>query len=149
MDDDDDHIDGLSPTSMWRRNRRRKDFSDNEDYKSGKEEDYKSNEEEDYESDEEGEYKTEKEEDHKPIINMGSPSATPPAPIHVCAVRVNVSLGNQRRGAFISTGGRFPDALAMRYPAANRCDRDPPGYWDHKIPKARVQSPEWKTSRQT
>jgi hypothetical protein len=113
MDDNDDHIDGLSPTSMWRRNRRSKDFSDDEDYKSSKEEDYKSNEEEDYESEEEGEYKPEKEEDRKPIINIGSPSATPPTPIPICAVWVNVSLGNKRRGVFISTGGRFLGMLLL------------------------------------
>jgi hypothetical protein len=150
MDDDDDQIDGLSPTSMWRRNRRRKDFSDDEDYKFGNEEDYKSNKEEDYESDEEGQYKPEKKEDHKPVINIGSPSATPPAPVPVSVVRVNVSLRNKRRGAFISTGGKVPrHALANRYPAANLCDRDPPGDWDHKIPKTSVQRPEWKPNRQT
>jgi hypothetical protein len=103
MDDDNDQIDGLSPTSMWRRNRRRKDFSDDKDYKSDKEEDYKSNEEEDYEPDEEGEYKPEEEEDHKPVINIGSPSATPLAPVPISMVWVNVSLENKRRGAFIST----------------------------------------------
>jgi archaellum component FlaC len=66
---------------------------------------------EDYESDEEGEYKPTKEEDHKTVINMGSPLATPPAPVPVSMVRVNVSLGNKRRGAFISTEGRFRGML--------------------------------------
>jgi hypothetical protein len=66
---------------------------------------------EDYESDEEGEYKPKKEEDHKTVINMGSPLATPPAPVPVSMVRVNVSLGNKRRGAFISTEGRFRGML--------------------------------------
>jgi hypothetical protein len=47
MDDNDDEIDGLSPTSMWRRNRKRKDFSDEEDYKPDEEEVYKPEEEED------------------------------------------------------------------------------------------------------
>jgi hypothetical protein len=111
--DGDDQIDGLSPMSMWRRNRRRKDFSDGEDYKCDKEEDYKSNKEEDYESDKEGEYKPEKEEDHKTVINIGSLSATPPAPVLVSAVRVNVSLRNKRRGAFISTRERFPGTLLL------------------------------------
>jgi hypothetical protein len=65
-------------------------------------------------------------------------------------VRVNVSLKNKRRGAFISTRGKVPrHALANRYLAANLCDKDPPGDWDHKIPKTRVQSPEWKPIRQT
>jgi hypothetical protein len=68
--------------------------------------DYGANEEEDYMFDEQGEYKPEKEEDHKPVINSGSPSATPPAPVLVSAVQVKVSLGNKRRGAFISTGGK-------------------------------------------
>jgi hypothetical protein len=113
MDDDDDQIDGLSPTSMWRRNRRRKDFSDDENYKSNKKEDYKSNKEEDYEPDKEGEYKPDKEEDHKPVINIGSPSATPPARVPVSLVRVNVSLRNKSRGAFISTGGRFPGTFLL------------------------------------
>jgi hypothetical protein len=133
---------------MWRRNRRKKDFSNDEDYKSYKEEDYKSDKEEDYEPDEEGEYKPEEEEDHKPAINIGSPSATPPAPIPVSVVRVNVSLRNKRRGAFISTRGKVPrHALANRYPAANLCGRDPPSDWDHKIQKTQLQSLEWKPSR--
>jgi hypothetical protein len=143
MDDDDDEIDGLSPTSMWRRNRKRKrkDFSDDEDYM----------------PDEEEEHMPE-EEDCKPVVNIGSPSATPPAPVPVFAVRVNVSLRNKRRGAFISSGEKVSrHALANWYPLADLFDREsqsvaskhPPGDWDHKIPKMQVQSPEWKPSRET
>ena len=32
MDDDDDELEGLSPTSPWKRNRKRKDYSDDDDY---------------------------------------------------------------------------------------------------------------------
>ena len=38
MDDDDDELEGNSPTSIWRRNRKRKDYSDDEDYKPDEEE---------------------------------------------------------------------------------------------------------------
>jgi hypothetical protein len=150
MDNDVNQIDSLSPTSMWRRTRKRKDFSDDEDYKSDNKEDYKSDEEEDYEPDEEEEYKPEEEGDRKPVTNIKSPSATPPSLVPVSAVRVNLSLRNKRRGAFINIEGKFPrHALANQYPATNLCDRDPPGDWDHKIPKTQVQSPEWKPIKQT
>jgi hypothetical protein len=157
MDDDDDEIDGLSPLSMWRRNRKRNDFSDDDDYMPDEEEEHMPDDEEEHMPNEEQEHMPDKEEEHmpkeeerKPIVDIGSPSATPPAHVPVSAVQVNVSLRNKRRGAFISTRGKVPrHALANRYPAANLYDRDPPGDWDHKIPKTRVQSPEWKPSRQT
>ena len=38
MDRDNDELEGLSPTSMWRRNRKRKDYSDEEDCKLDEEE---------------------------------------------------------------------------------------------------------------
>jgi hypothetical protein len=68
-------------------------------------EDYKPNKEEDYKPDEE--------EDRKPIVNIGSSFTTPPSPVPVSAVQVIVSLGNKRRGAFISSGGRLPGMLLL------------------------------------
>jgi hypothetical protein len=112
MDDDDDEIDGLSPTSMWRRNRKRNDYSNDEDYMLDEEEEHMPDEEEEHMPDEEEEYKPE-EEDRKPVVDIGSPSATPPTPIPISMVRVNVSLRNKRRGAFISSGGRFPGTLLL------------------------------------
>ena len=38
MDNDDDELEGLSPTSMWRRNSKKKDYNDDEDYKLDEEE---------------------------------------------------------------------------------------------------------------
>jgi hypothetical protein len=113
MDDNDDEIDGLSPTSMWRRNRKSKDFSNDEDYMPNKEEEYMPDEEEEYKPNEEEEYKPEEEEDRKPVVNIGSPSATPLDHVPVSVVRVNVSLGNKRRGAFISFEGGFPGTLLL------------------------------------
>jgi hypothetical protein len=83
--------------SCWRRNRKRNYCSDVEDYKPNEEEYYKPDEE----------------EDRKPVINIGSSSTTTPAPVPVSAVQVNVSLGNRRRGAFISSRGRLPGMLLL------------------------------------
>ena len=82
MEDDDDELDGYSPTSMWRRNRKRKDYSDDEDYKPDKEEEVQKKEAE------EGEY--------KPSINITPLATAPPSPIAVAGVSVNMSLGNKR-----------------------------------------------------
>ena len=38
MDNDDDELEGLSPTSMWRRNMKMKDYSDDKDCKLDEEE---------------------------------------------------------------------------------------------------------------
>ena len=78
MDDDDDELEGNSPTSIWRRNRKRKDYSDDEDYQ----------EEMEGEEEEEGEY--------KPFADITPLATAPPSPIPVAGVKVNVSLGNKR-----------------------------------------------------
>jgi hypothetical protein len=91
MDKDDDELDGNNPTSMWRRNRKRKDFSDDEDIKPDMEE---------MEEEEHGEY--------KPFVHLASAPPSPPAPIPVVAVRVNVPLGNKRQNARMSTRWKAP-----------------------------------------
>jgi hypothetical protein len=144
MDDDDDELDGLSPTSMWRRNRKRKDYSDDEDYKPDKEEEVQKKEAE------EGEY--------KPSINIAPLATAPPSPIAVAGVSVNMSLGNKRRTARMSTGGKAPRrALASKNVVSTLIDREfrratqenYPGEWDRKIPNKKVPSPEWKPCKET
>ena len=93
MDDDDDELDGYSPTSIWRRNRKRKDYSDDEDYKLDEEEMDKQEAEE---------------EEHKPSVDIAPLATAPPSPIAIAGVRVNHSLGNKRRGARCRPEGRFP-----------------------------------------
>ena len=107
MDRDDDELEGLSPTSMWRRNRKRKDYSDDEDY----------------EPDEEK--VDEEEEEIEPCLDIAPLASAPPSPIPVAAVKVNVSLGNKRQTARMSTGGKAPrHALASRNVASTLIDRD-------------------------
>ena len=79
MDDDDDELEGNSPTSIWRRDRKRKDYSDDEDYQEEMEK-------------EEAEGK-----EYKPFIHIAPTATSPPAPISVAGVRVSVSLGNKSR----------------------------------------------------
>ena len=57
MDDDDDELDGYSPTSIWRRNKKRKDYSD---------EDYDPEEEEGTDEEEETEEEEEDEDEEEP-----------------------------------------------------------------------------------
>jgi hypothetical protein len=61
MDDDDDELEGLSPNSIWKRNRKRKDHSDDEDYVHVGEED-------------------EEEDDHKHITNAEYKGRLHPSP---------------------------------------------------------------------
>ena len=144
MDDDDDELEGNSPTSMWRRNRKRKDYSDDEDY----EEEVEKEEEE--EEEEEGEY--------KPFANIAPLATAPPSPIPVAGVKVNVSLGNKRQSARMSTGGKVPKhALASKNVVSTLIGREfqhgtkenYPGEWDRKIPNVKVPSPEWKPCQRT
>ena len=88
MDNDNDELEGNSPTSIWRRNRKRKDYSDDEDYKPDEEEMEK----------EEAEGK-----EYKPFVHIAPTATAPPAPISVAGVRVNVSLGNKRQTTCMST----------------------------------------------
>ena len=143
MDDDDDELEGLSPTSIWRRNRKRKDYSDDEDYKLDEEE-------MDKQEAEEGEY--------KPSINIAPLATAPPSPIAVAGVRVNHSLGNKRQGAHMQTGGKVPRRfLASKNVASTLIDREfqrttqenYPGEWDRKIPNKKVPSPEWKPCKES
>ena len=143
MDRDDDELEGNIPTSIWRRNRKRKDYSDDEDYKPDVEEMEKEEAEE---------------KEYKPFVNIAPIATTPPSPILVAGVRVNVSLGNKRQTARMSTGGKAPrHALASRNVASTFIDREfkrvtqenYPGEWDHKIPNVKVPSPEWKPNKKT
>jgi hypothetical protein len=76
MDNDDDEIDGLSPLSMWRRNRKRKDFSDDEDYMPNEEEEHMPDVEEEHMPNEEEEHMPDEEEEHMPKEEEPSPSST-------------------------------------------------------------------------
>ena len=107
MDDDDDELEGLSPTSPWKRNRKRKDYSDDD-----------TEEEEKEESEEE-------EEEHKAVINVAPLATAPPSPIAVARVEVNRPLGNKRQNAHIQTGGKVPKlSLATRNVASTLIDRE-------------------------
>ena len=142
-DDDDDELEGNSPTSIWRRNRKRKDYSDDEDNKPDKEEMEKEEAEE---------------KDYEPFADVAPLATAPPSPITVAGVRVNQSLGNKRRTARISTGGKAPrHALASKNVVSTLIDREfrraaqenYPGEWDRKIPNVKVPSPEWKPCKET
>ena len=141
--DNDDELEGNSPTSIWRRNRKRKDYSDDEDYKPDEEEMEKEEAEE---------------KEYKPFIDIAPIATAPPSPIFVAGVRVNVSLGNKRQTARMSTGGKAPrHALASKNVVSTLIDREfrratqgnYPGEWDRKIPKVKVPSPEWKPNKKT
>ena len=141
MDDDDDELVGNSPTSIWRR--KRKDYSDDEDYKLDEEEMEK-------QEAEEGEY--------KPSVDIAPLVTAPPSPIVVAGVRVNHSLGNKRQTTGISTGGEVPRlSLASRNVVSTLINREfrratqdnYPGEWDRKIPNKKVPSPEWKPCKET
>ena len=140
MVDDDDELEGNSPTSIWRRNRKRKDYSDDEDYE------------------EETEKEEEEEEEYQPFADITPIATAPPSPIPVAGVRADVSLGNKRQSARMSTGGKVPrHALASKNVVSTLIDREVqhatqenyPGEWDRKIPNVKVPSPEWKPSKKT
>ena len=77
MNNDDDELEGNSPTSIWRRNRKRKDYSDDEDYKP---------------DEEEMEKEEAKGKEYKPFVHIAPTATSPPAPISIASVRMNVSL---------------------------------------------------------
>ena len=115
MDDDDDELEGLSPTSPWKRNRKRKDYSDDDDIE-------------------------EDEEEYKAIVDFTPLATSPPSPIAVANVRVNHSLGNKRKTARIQTGVKVPRlSLASKNVASTLIERETrrtpqgnyPGEWDH------------------
>ena len=142
MDDDDDELEGNSPTSIWRRDRKRKDYSDDEDVE------LREIMEEDPE-----------EEEDEPVINAKPIASRPPSPIHVAAVKINVPPGNRKQTARMSTGGKAPKhALVSKNVVSTLIDREIsrptktnyPGEWDHQIPKKKkAPSPEWKPSSST
>ena len=139
MDDDDDELEGNSPTSIHRRNRKRKDYSDDEDVEL--------REIMDEEPDE---------EDDEAIFDIPPLATAPPSPIPVAGVRVNMSFGNKRQSARMSTGGKAPrHSLASKNAVSPLIGREIPteknctGDWDHLIPKKKAPSPEWKTPKET
>ncbi|KAK1605439.1 hypothetical protein QYE76_029112 [Lolium multiflorum] len=80
MQDHDDELDGLSPTSMWRRMKRRDPFEDED-------EDEEDEQEEEEEDDEEKEDE-EEEEEIKPVTNAEEKGKLPVPIIPVAAARV-------------------------------------------------------------
>ena len=101
MDDDDDELEGFSPTSPWKRNRNRKDYSDDDDIE-------------------------EDEEEYKAIVDFTPLATAPPSPVAVANVRVNHSLGNKRKTSRIQTGGKVPRLLlASKNIASTLIDRNP------------------------
>ena len=100
MDDDDDELEGLSPTSPWKRNRKRKDYSDDDDIK-------------------------EDEEEYKAIVDFTPLATAPPSSVAVANVGVNRSLGNKRKTTRIQTGGKVPKlSLASKNVASTLIDRE-------------------------
>jgi hypothetical protein len=152
MQEDDDEFDGLNPTSMWRRSKKRKDYSDREE----EEDDVGEQEEEDDDEDEDEE---EGEEDHKDITNNVHKGKLHPPPIPLAVVRVVPPPKKTRQTARVSTGGKAPrHCLASRNHVINlrrrECMRvlakDLPGEWDHHLPKRneRGSALEWKPSKE-
>jgi hypothetical protein len=148
MQEDDDELHGLRPTSMWRRSKKRKDYSDVEE-----EDDDKG---EHVEDDEDGE---EEEEDHKNITNAQYKGKLHPPPIPLVVVRVVSPPKKIRRTSRMSTGGRVPrKCLASRNHVVNLRRReftrvpakDLLGEWDHVLPnkKERGSTLEWKPSKE-
>ena len=128
MQDDDDELDGLSPTSMWRRTRRKDPFEDED-------------EEEEEQKEEEDDDEEEEEEDHKHITNAGDKGKLHPPPIPLAVVRVVSPPKNLRRRAGMSTGGKAPrSCVASRNLAANFCRREKS--------KESGSTPEWKPSKE-
>ena len=114
MDDDDDELEGLSPTSAWKRNKKRKDYSDDDDTE-------------------------EDEEEYKAIIDFTPLATASPSHVAVANVGVNRSLGNKRKTVRIQTGGKVPRvSLASKNVASTLIDRESrrttqrnyPGEWD-------------------
>ena len=149
MQDDDDELEGLSPTSTWKRSKKRKDYSDDEDYVHVDGEDEEEEEEEEEDEDDE--------EDNKCITNAKYKGKLCPSPIPIAMVRA-VSPPPQKRirqTARISAGGKVPRrCLASRNPITNLHHReyekvpikDLPGEWDHHLPKKKAggSTPDWK-----
>jgi hypothetical protein len=106
---DDDDLDGLSPTSMWRRSKKRKDYSDVEE-----EDDDKG---EHVEDDEDGE---EEEEDHNHITNEEHKGKLHPTHVPLAVVRMVPPPKKMRQTARMNTGGKAPrHCLASRNPVIN------------------------------
>jgi len=143
---DDDDAQGFSPTSPWRRSKKRKDYSDEEDYAPF---DDDAEEEEDKEEDEE-----EEEEDPKHVTNTEYKGKLKPSPIPIASVRVVPPSVPRKQTARMRTGGKTPRlCLASKNPVANLNRReymhvpkkDLQGEWDSKLPKKKKgSSPEWK-----
>jgi hypothetical protein len=135
VQDDDDELNGLSPTSMWSRTRRKDPFKDEDE-----EEEKEEKEEEDDDEEEE------EEEDNKHITNARDKGKLTLPLIHVDTARVVPPPQGMERNTGTCTGGGVPiDSLSSKNLVINLLHRenvkvstkDLPGEWDHHIPKVR------------
>ena len=116
--DDDDELEGNSPTSMWRRNRKRKDYDDEEDEEDDDEESEEDDEEDEEEDDEE-------EEDHKHITNAEYKGKLRPPPVPIAVVKVVPPPTKMKQTARMSTGGKIlRHNLASKNPVSNLSRRE-------------------------
>jgi hypothetical protein len=123
MDDEDDDAQGLSPTSIWRKNRKRKDYSDEEDEE--EEQDHK--------------YKGRLRPDPIPIASVRV--APPPAPGKLTA---RMSTGGKVPRHCLASKNHV--ANLNRRECMHVPQKDLPGEWDHKLPKkeSKGSTPEWE-----
>ena len=160
IQDDAEEAEGLSPTSIWKKEKR-KDYSD-EDYDPEEEEETKEEEDEEEPEEEDEEEPEEEEEGQVPIANNQVSEEPLPPPILVAAIKEIPPPVNMRRTARMSTGGKAPrHCLAAPTPVANVFRReimhvpaeDLPGEWDRHLPKRVAKEAssgwmEWKPSKE-
>ena len=152
MQDNDDELEGLSPTSTWKRSKKRKDYSDDEDYVREEEEDEGDEEEEEEDEDDE--------EDNKHLSNAEYKGKLRSSPIRIAMVRALPPPPPKRirQTARMSSGEKAPrHCLASRNPVTNFRRREYekvpikhlPGEWDHLLPKKEGGSTlEWKPCKE-